>query len=152
MKKELEQFHGLKVKAIEISKRDFQYFRDKSLVSISKQEYIRELSNSGDYNLILVDINDMSEQSFNEIIYLLEPSIIKVNKLVRRDQNIFEKLKGQKVVLNKSMISNDDIGIFSTESGIPIFAAVRPFDDRTDEQVLSGLLAKLSLISGKTSE
>ncbi len=147
MKKELEQFHGLKVKAIEISKRDFSYFRDKSLVSVSKNEYIKELSNSSGVNLILVDVNDMSEQSFNEIIYLIEPSIIKINKLVRRDQRAFEKLKGQKVVLNKSMISNDEIGEFAAEAGVDIFAAVRPFNDRSNQAILTSFLNRLGVIS-----
>lgn len=147
IKKELELYHNVRVKAIEISKRDFSYFHDKSLVSVNKNEFIRELSNSNDVDLILVDMNDMSEQSFNEIIYLVEPSIIKLNKVVRRDQKVFEKLRGQKIVLNKSMISNDEIGELAGEAGIEVFAAIRPFNDRSDQQVLNSFLKRLGIIA-----
>lgn len=150
LKKELEQFHGVSVKAIEINKRDFSYFRDKSLVSVNKNEYIRELSNSSGVQLILVDINDMSDESFNEVIYLVEPSIVKINKLVRRDQRAFEKLKDKKVVLNKSMISNEEIGEFASEAGVSVFAAIRPFNDRSNQPVLTSFLNRIGIITGSS--
>ena len=52
MKKELERFHGKRVKAIEVGKRDFVYFNDRTLVSINKSEYLTELAKSSDYDLI----------------------------------------------------------------------------------------------------
>ncbi len=146
IKKELEKYHNMKVKAIEISKRDFIYFHDKSLVSINKNDYNRELSLSGEADLILVDMNDMNEEMFEEVVYLIEPSIIKINKLVRRDQKCFEKLKDKKIVLNKSMISNDEIKEFSNEANISVFAAIRPFNDRNEEEVLNSFLNRMEII------
>ncbi len=145
MKKELEQFHGLTVKAIEVGKRDFVYFNDNSLVSIDKADFLLELSKSN-ADLILVDMNDLDDSAINEIYYLIEPSIIKINKVIRRDREVFEKIKNKKVVINKSMISNDDIAEFAGESGLKIFSAIRPFNDRSNEAVLTNFLNRIGVI------
>lgn len=152
MKKELEKYHGLSVKAIEVGKRDFVYFNDKSLVSVGKAEFLAELSKSVNYDLILVDMNDMDNNACNEVYYLIEPSIIKINKVVKRDRNIFEKLKNENIIINKSMITNDEITEFATESGLRIFTALRPFNDRSRTQVLSSLLNRMGLIHVETSD
>ena len=152
MKRELEKFHGLSVKAIEIGKRDFVYFNDKSLVSISKAEFLSEISKSANYDLVLVDLNDMDENACSEVYYLIEPSIIKINKIVKRDKNVFEKLKNEKIIINKSMISNDEITEFATESGLRIFTAIRPFNDRSRNQVLTNVLNRMGIIHVDTGD
>ncbi len=146
IKKELEKYHGLSVKAIEVGKRDFTYFNDASLVSINKAEFLPELSRSGGFDLVIIDMNDLDESSVNEIYYLIEPSIIKINKIARRDKEVFNKLKDKKVVINKSMISNDDIAEFAGESGLKIFSAIRPFNDRSNEAVLTNFLNRIGVI------
>lgn len=146
MKKELERFHGKKIKAIEVGKRDFVYFNDKTLVSINKAEYLTELSKSSNYDLILVDLNDMDDSACNEVYYLIEPSIIKINKIAKRDRAIFERLKDKNIIINKSMISNADIGEFAAETGLKIFTALRPFNDRSKGQVLTNFLSRLGII------
>lgn len=152
MKKELEKFHGLSVKAIEVGKRDFVYFNDKSLVSINKAEFLPELQRSINYDLVLVDMNDMDENSCNEVYHLIEPSIIKINKIAKRDRNIFEKLKDKNIIINKSMISNDEISEFAAETGLKIFTAIRPFNDRSRNQVLTNVLNRLGIIHVDVSE
>ena len=146
MKKELEKFHGLNVKAIEVGKRDFTYFNDVSLVSINKAEFLPELSRSGGFDLVLIDMNDLDENSVNEIYYLIEPSIIKINKIVKRDREAFARLRDKKIVINKSMISNDDIAEFAGESGLKIFSAIRPFNDRSNDAVLTNFLNRIGVI------
>ena len=136
----------MSVKAIEIGKRDFIYFNDKTLVSINKTDILSELSKSGGYDLILVDMNDLDENAISEVYYLIEPSIIKINQLVKRDRNVFERLQNKNIIINKSMISNDEITEFSTETGLRIFTAIRPFNDRSSNQVLTGLLNRLGII------
>lgn len=152
MKRELEKFHGLSVKAIEVGKRDFVYFNDKSLVSIGKPEFLSEISKSANYDLVLVDLNDMDENACSEVYYLIEPSIIKINKIVKRDKNVFEKLKNERIIINKSMISNDEITEFATESGLRIFTALRPFNDRSRTQVLTNLLNRMGIIHVDTGD
>ena len=146
MKKELEKFHGLSVKAIEVGKRDFVYFNDKSLVSINKNEFLPELQRSMNYDLVLVDMNDLDENSCNEVYHLIEPSIIKINKIAKRDRSIFQKLKDKNIIINKSMISNDEISEFAAETGLRIFTAIRPFNDRSRNQVLTNVLNRLGII------
>ncbi|MBR4262388.1 MAG: hypothetical protein IKQ35_03380 [Bacilli bacterium] len=146
MKKELEKYHGLNVKAIEVGKRDFTYFNDNTLVSINKAEFLPELSRSGGYDLVLIDMNDLDENSVSEIYYLIEPSIIKINKIVKRDREAFNRLKDKKIVINKSMISNDDIAEFAGESGLKIFSAIRPFNDRSNDAVLTNFLTRIGVI------
>ena len=146
MKKELETFHGFSVKAIEVGKRDFIYFNDKSLVSINKTDFLPELSKSNNYNLVLVDMNDLDENTISEVYYLIEPSIIKVNKMIKRDRGILEKLRNKNIIINKSMISNDEISEFAAETGLKIFTALRPFNDRSRAQNLTGLLNRMGII------
>lgn len=152
MKKELEKFHGLSVKAIEVGKRDFVYFNDKSLVSINKNEFLPELQKSSNYDLVLVDMNDMDENSCNEVYHLIEPSIIKINKIAKRDRSIFQKLKDKNIIINKSMISNDEISEFAAETGVKIFTAIRPFNDRSRGQVLTNVLNRLGIIRVDVSD
>lgn len=146
LKKELENFHGKSVKAIEVGKRDFVYFNDKTLVSVNKVELLTELSNSYNYDIVLVDLNDMDDSVCSEVYYLIEPSIIKINKIAKRDRNIFEKLRTKNVIINKSMISNDEISDFANETNLKIFTAIRPFNDRSRGQVLSGLINRLGIV------
>ena len=146
LKNELEKFHGLSVKAVEAGKRDFIYFNDSSLVSINKSDILSEISKSGNYDVILIDMNDLDDNSCREVYYLIEPSIIKINKIVKRDRNVFEKLKDKNIILNKSMISNDEISEFVAETGIKLITALRPFNDRSSGQVLSGLIKRLGIV------
>lgn len=146
MKKELEKYHGLNVKAIEVGKRDFTYFNDSTLVSINKADFLPELSRSNGYDLVLIDMNDLDDNSVNEIYYLIEPSIIKINKIVKRDREAFNRLKDKKVVINKSMISNNDIAEFAGESGLKIFSAIRPFNDRSNDAILTNFLNRIGVI------
>lgn len=146
MKKELEKYHGLSVKAIEVGKRDFVYFNDKTLISINKAEFLSEISKSANFDLVLVDMNDLDDNTCNEVYYLIEPSIIKINKIVKRNRAIFEKFKDKNIILNKSMITNDEITEFASETGIKVFTAIRPFNDRSNVQVLTNLLNRLGII------
>jgi len=146
LKKELENFHGKSVKAIEVGKRDFIYFNDKSLVSVNKEEVLSEISKSSNFDIVLVDLNDMDDAVCTEVYYLIEPSIIKINKIAKRDRNIFMKLKDKNIIINKSMISNDEITEFARETELKIFTAIRPFNDRSRNQVLTGLLSRLGIV------
>ena len=49
------------------------------------------------------------------------------------------------------MISNDEISEFAAETGLKIFTAIRPFNDRSRSQMLTGLLNRLGLIHVDTS-
>ena len=153
LKKELESLHGLSVLAIELNKRDFQYYNQKGMISISPEQLPAELLKHKDVDIILVDLNDSNqEDTCADVIYLIEPSTIRLNKLMRRDMRIFEKLKGKKIVLNQSLLTKTDIADFEFESKSKVFFNIPPLNDRSKNNVLSTLLGKLGIIASGVSE
>lgn len=124
-----------KVKAVEIDKNDFVYFNDESLESISSLGFNDFLSQNSDYDVILVDLNEGNVLEYcHDIVYLIEPGLIKLNKLIRQDNAIFEKLSDKKIVLNRSVLSEKDVMDFEKESGSEVFFNMPCLDDKLDDQ------------------
>lgn len=124
-----------KVKAVEIDKNDFVYFNDESLESISSLGFNNFLSQNSDYDVILVDLNEGNVLEYcHDIVYLIEPGLIKLNKLIRQDNAIFEKLSDKKIVLNRSVLSEKDVMDFEKESGSKVFFNMPCLDDKLDDQ------------------
>ena len=115
MKKHLEKNYT--VIAIELDKRDFEYFKDSELVSISTNELGNFLAKNNAKEVILVDMNknEAAEQFMTDIIYLIEPTTIKLNRLMQINPVIIPKLKDKKVVLNKSLLNAQDVMEFEYE-------------------------------------
>ena len=74
---------------------------------------------------------------------MVEPTKIKINKLIVQNRNIFNELKDKYVVLNKSMLSDNEKGIFSQEANMPFYATVGPFNDRAETNALDELISKI---------
>lgn len=146
MKRELETIYGLTVLAIEVNKREFMYFNDNSLISVNKQDLMRELLKARNFNVVIIDLNDCDPSVCDEVIYLVEPSIIKLNKLLKLDGEALSKLKGQKIVLNKTLVAGGNIDTFEYETGIKVFSVIKPLDDRSSKPMLTDFLVKLGLI------
>jgi len=147
MKRELQTIHGKNVLAIEVNKREFTYFNDPTLLSISKRDLMGQLIAARSYNIVLVDLNDCEPNICDEVIYLVEPSILKLNKLLRLDSKAFEKIRGQRVVLNKTLVSGGNIDTFEYETGVKVFDIIKPLDDRSTKPMLTEFLEKLGLIT-----
>ena len=146
MKRELETIHGVSVLALEVNKREFMYFNDASLISVSKQDLMRELLKARNYNVVVIDLNDCDSSVCDDVIYLVEPSILKLNKLLKLDGNALNKLKGQKVVLNKTLVAGGNLDTFEYETGIKVFSVIKPLDDRSSKPMLTDFLVKLGLV------
>ncbi len=129
MKKHLQPYY--KVKAFEVNNNDFDYFNDKSLESVDFLNAQVRISDC-DAEVVLVDLNDGEESLCNEVIYLIEPGIIKLNKLIRSDRKIFDKLRGKKIVLNKSVLEEKDVKDFEYESGSKVFYNIPYLDEKLD--------------------
>ena len=82
---------------------------DKTLESADFLNISYKIANNSEAEVILVDLNDGPESICTEVIYLIEPGIIKLNKLIRHDYKIFDKLRGKKIVLNKSVLDNSEV-------------------------------------------
>jgi len=136
------------VAAIEVNKSDFRYFNDKSLISTTNFEIGNVIAKNNDMDVILVDINDskQAEELCHEVICLVEPSIIKLNRLMLVNPGIFKELnkKNSKIILNQSLLSHKDVQDFEYESGVKIYYNLPPLDERSNQMdELNSLLIKL---------
>lgn len=150
LKKELNQVYGSNnVVAIEINKNDFSLFNDKTMISTKENSIKSEISKYSSASVILIDLNNSEDNSFcNDVIYLLEPSTIKLNKLIQRNRSIFNSLVDKKVVLNNSLLLNSDVSDFEGEAKIKVFYNMPPLDERKRNEIIKDFLIKLGLING----
>lgn len=143
MKKHLEKKYN--VLAIEVEKRDFIYFNDKSLLSLSNSVIGNILTTNDDKDIILVDINGSptAENFCTDVLYLIEPSIIKINRLLSIKPKILNELKIKKIILCPSMLNNKDVKDFEYESNLKVFYNLPPIDDHGKSEEIDNLLIKL---------
>jgi len=152
LKNQLE-LQGYNVVAIEVNRRDFSNFNSQNMVSCSVADLPSTISKYSSYDVILIDLNDASEDGCSDVLYLLEPTYIKLNKLIRRDRMIFNKLQNKKIVLNKSLLNQKDITDFEYESRSKVFYNIPPLDEKKKEHsILSGLLNMLNFNKNTTFE
>lgn len=148
LKKELKTHFGDTIVALELNKNDFQFFGDKNMISITSDQLQSALTRYAGASVLLVDLNDYPDDSFcGEVLYLLEPSTIKLNKLMRKNRNIFSKLQQQKIILNKSLLSNKDIMDFEYEAKIRVFYNMPPLDERKKNSIFDDFLSRFGLIA-----
>lgn len=152
LKKQLSQNYS--VIAVEVDKTDFVYFNDKDMISTVSMNLGKELIKlSESYDIVLVDLNNSgNEDACNDVLYLLEPSVIKLNKLIKKDRGIFGKMSGKKIVLNKSLLSTKDIMDFEMEAKTKVFYNIPPLNDRMLSRTLDNLLIKLGFTKQKKEE
>lgn len=144
MKKMLEKHY--KVVAIEIDKSDFVYFRDNSLISATSANVGNIIAKNNDQDIILIDMNNSNAAmaSVHDILYLIEPSIIRINRMMMVEPDILNTLKGKHIILNKSLLSSKDVLDFEYESRLKVFYNLPPLDDREkDIRILNAMLAKM---------
>lgn len=135
LKKHLEPLY--KVHAVEIEDHDFVYFNDSNLDSCSAVELKSYIQNNNTDEVILVDLKGRDgEEQCTDIIYLIEPGLIQLNRLIREDNRVFEKLKGRKIVLNRSVLTSGDVTEFERESGSKVFFNIPNIDDKVDNNKL----------------
>lgn len=147
--------HNYSVVAVEVGKTDFRYFNDKSLLSVKDNEIGTVVAKNNDKDVVIIDLNDskQAESLCNEIIYLIEPSVIKLNKLMMVDRNALNNLKNKKIVLNQSLLSKKDVLDFEYESRRKVFFNMPPLDEREkDIFTLNAFLARLGFTKQQTSE
>jgi len=141
--------------AIEVNKTDFKYFNDRKLISTTSAEIGNVVARYTDKDVILIDINDsvQAEQICNDVIYLVEPSIIKLNKLMLLNRNAFKNLKDKRVILNQSILSSKDVLDFEYEAGIKVFYNMPPLDEREKSiHALNAFLCRLGFIKQENGE
>lgn len=151
IKNELSKY--MDVAAIEINKKDFIFLRDPDLISVDGVELNSVLNKLSNKDAIILDLNSYGNTTIcNDIIYLIEPTTIKLNKMVMLDRKVFDKYIGKKIVLNKSLLEKKDISSFELESGSQVYYNIPPLDEKRDNaEHLSPLLEKLNIINGTSN-
>ena len=132
MKKMLQKSYS--VVAIEVEKSDFRFFNDRELLSSTNSNIGNFINKNKEKDIILIDVNN-SENAINlcdEIIYLIEPSMVKLNRLMIVNPQILNNIKGKKVVLNQSLLKEKDVTDFEYEAGLKIFYNMPPLDERVE--------------------
>lgn len=135
------------VVALEVNKNDFGYFNEKDMYSVNQNNLNAAIYKFGDATTILVDLNNTPNLDVcDEVIYLMEPSTIKLNKMMLVQKDIFDKLNGKKIVLNKSLLSPKDISDFEFESRSKVAYSLPPLNDRIDNSsVLNDFIKVLDI-------
>lgn len=143
LKKHLEVQY--KVKAVELNGHDYELIDDSDLISISSKDIQSFISENSSYETIVIDLNDTEITDFcTDVIYLIEPGSIPLNKMIRKNNFIFDDMKGQKIVLNKSLLNEQKVEDFEREARCKIFFNVPYVDDRdVDIKEINDLLLAL---------
>lgn len=131
LKKQLSLYYS--VRCYEIDKNDFIYFNDPDLNSVSSTEFSAIIKNPMNVNVILVDLNDSSlESECSEVVYLIEPTTLMLNRMIRKDRSVLDRIKNCVVVLNQSLLDQNDVRDFENEAGCTIFSNIPPLDDKKE--------------------
>lgn len=132
MKNQLSRNYN--VVAIEVDKHDFMYFDDKNMYSVSNSELGNTITKYSNMDAIIIDANNSpaAEGLSNETCYLIEPSKIKLNKLLSRNPRALVNLKNKNVVLNKCMLSKQDISDFEYETNLKVSGTIPCLNDQSD--------------------
>ena len=134
------------VVAIEVNKNDFGFFNEKEMYSVNQINLEAAINRFGTATTILVDINNGDESLCDEVVYLMEPSTIKLNKMMLVNKDIFNTIIDKKLILNKSLLKEKDIKDFEMESHSTVTCNVPPLNDRADnKEALKELIEKLEL-------
>ena len=135
------------VVALEVNKNDFGFFGEKDMFSVNQNNLNAAIYKFGNANTILVDLNNAPNLDIcDDVIYLIEPSTIKLNKMMLVNKDVFKKLYDKKIVLNKSMLSAKDVNDFEFESHAKIAYNLPPLNDRIDNtDTLQDFIRKLDI-------
>lgn len=140
---------------VEVDANDFNYFNDKSLHSVSSRDLGNFIEKNNDRDAIIIDMNNSAIASglVQEIIYLVEPSTIKLNKLMNVRRNVFKELEDKKVILNQSLLSSKDVLELQYEARTKFFFNMPPLNERDqDIMIMDTFLARLGFAKQQTGE
>lgn len=139
--------HGYKAYGIEMFRQDLIYYRSDNLSScMNKNDLDIKLKQLTDAEAIIIDLNEFGEANIycDEILYLVEPSYIRLTKLLRKNRNAFSERKNDKIVLNMSFVTENDKPDFEYELKCKVFANIPPINDRNkNSNDINDLLYKL---------
>ncbi len=140
--------HGIVAYGIEMFRNDLLFYHlPNDLVScMNRNDLEREIQKRPDAQAIIIDLNEFGEADryCDIVIYLLEPSYIKLTKMIKKDRNAFAAHVNDKIVLNMSFVNGNEVSDFEKETGLKVYFNVPPVNDRNqDIDEVNKLLQKL---------
>lgn len=146
LKKVLSSYYSVMV--LEVNKRDFTYFKDNDALTVKEDEISNVMDKYNNIDIFLLDLNKSNKDYLcTDVLYLIEPSILKLNKLAMLNPKLINDIKGKMVVLNKSVLSKSEQADFEVETRIKVYYNIPPLNDKKDNSdILSPLLEKLGYI------
>lgn len=144
------------VVAVEVDSNDFNYFNNKKLLhSILSKDLAKFIEKNNNRDAIIIDLNNspVAMGSVQDVIYLVEPSIIKLNKLINTKRTAFSELNGRKIILNQSLLNSKDVLELQYEAKTKFFFNMPPLNEReNDIMILDTFLAKLGFLKQQNVE
>lgn len=138
---------GYSAVGLEMFKQDLIFYHDKNLSAcMNKSDLEQKLRLYNDVSAIIIDLNEFgdADKYCDEILYLIEPSYVKLTKLLKKNRNAFNEHKGDKIVLNLSFVNDQEIPDFEYETKLKIFDNLPPMNDRNRNlQEVNELLSRL---------
>lgn len=143
------------VVAVEVDKNDFQFFQGDRMASVIGNQLGKFIADNNQRDAILIDVNKstMALGLCQDIIYLVEPSIKKLNSLMYIRKNAFKELQGKKIVLNQSLLSSKDVLELQYEARTKFFFNMPPLNERDDHiPIMDTFLYKLGFTKQGNAE
>ncbi len=141
---------GYQAIGVEMFKQDLIFYHESSLhACMNKNDLERLLREQSGAEVVIIDVNEFgeAEKFCDEILYLVEPSYVKMTKLLKKNKNAFLDHKGDTIVLNMSFVSDNEVGDFEYETKCKVFANIPPLNDRDkDLKEINELLQKLGFL------
>ena len=134
--------------ALEVNKTELVYFKDKDTFTVKENEFDATINKYSGTQCFVVDLGKSNKDYLcTDVLYLIEPSTIKLNKLMLINPKVFKELSGKKIILNKSLLSKKDITNFEVETGLKVYYTIPPLNDKEDcSNILLPLLEKLGYV------
>ena len=143
------------VVGVEVDDSDFNYFNNKYLHSLLSRDLGKFIEQNNNKDAIIVDVgkSPIALGMVQEVIYLVEPSIIKLNKLMNIKRNAFKELEGRKIILNQSLLSSKEVLELQYEAKTKFFFNMPPLNEReTNIMIMDTFLAKLGFLKQQSGE
>ncbi len=140
---------------VEVDNSQFNYFNNKLLHSVSSRDLGKFIEKNKDKDAIIIDVNNnpIALGMVQEVIYLVEPTTIKLNKLMNIKRNAFKELSGRKVILNKSLLNSKDVLELQYEAKAKFFFNMPPLNERDEKiAIMDTFLAKLGFLKQQGEE
>ncbi len=134
------------VQGIEMINQDHIYLRDVDISGCTSYEDLKQkIKSFQKKEVIIIDLNGINGDAICDmVLYLIEPGIVSLNKLLNSQKNLNRIFKEEKIILNRSSIDSKDIPSFEYETGIKVFYNLENLDDREERiKKINELLIKL---------